>query len=123
MKELQDSRDEVGTCAEYPPFAVDYDHPATCQVIIHAPSDVPTYQRLGSLSNQSSTLSMSPFMVGETAFSALGRLRVNSMTWSCGKATLISPECAGGRKAAAVEALLVPMSSVWRGRQRGRDWE
>ena len=69
-----------------------------------------TYQRLDSSSNQLSTLSMSLFMVGETAFSALGRLRVNSMTWSCGKATLISFECAGGCRAFEPEVLLIPMS-------------
>lgn len=54
---------------------------------------------------------MSPFMIGETAFSALGRLRVNSMTWSCGKATLTSFECEGGCRTAVVEVLLAPMSS------------
>ena len=54
---------------------------------------------------------MSPFMVGETAFNALGRLRVNSMTWSCGMATLISFECEGGCRAADEEILLAPMSS------------
>lgn len=54
-----------------------------------------TYNRLGSLSNQSNTLPMFSVIVGVIAFSERGQLNVRSMTWLVGNETLISSECEG----------------------------